>query len=756
MEATALPQVTLLSIGGMSCAGCAHAVQQALADVPGVKLATVNFATQQARVVGDAAVVAADLIGATVAAGFTASFVEPGQPLFAAQSHDMQLAQQRLWIAGIPLLVLMGVMIYCLVMNLPHNAHHQLLTLVLAFPVVFVGGWHTHQAAWAALRRGSPSMDVLISLGTLPTYALGLTGIPEMTLFVEVAAMVMGFHLLSRYVEQRGRHAASEAIRTLLNRQAPVAHWHPEGSQVDVQAVVDVPAQSLQVGDHCLVKSGELIPMDGEVILGESSVDESLATGESWPVVKQVGSPVIGGTLNHEGLLLIRVTRTGSETFLAQMVALLQEVQGSRLPLQHLADRVTGYFVPGVVILGLISFGVWWAEADRLEPWLRQMRHVLPWMHGHHAAHSPLIQALLVMVAVFVVACPCALGLAAPMAMLVGSGRAAQLGILLRRGEAIQRLQNLTTVVFDKTGTLTVGQPHVTQVFPEEQRQSILYWAAAAEQGSEHPLARAILRAWNGDPLPTPQQCQAIPGQGVTAVIDGQTVRVGSPAFLGRDPQWPSDHTEDGIPATVVGVEVDQECLGWLAIADAIKPEAATTVAHLHQRGLAVVLLSGDHPRTAQAVADKLGIPTVYAGVLPGEKVEILRQLQANGQHVIMVGDGLNDAAALQQADLGIALGTGTDLAIQAADMTLVSGHLSGLERALELSSAIYRTLRHNLIWAFAYNVLAIPLATLGIVHPIMAEVAMGLSSISVIANSLSLQRFSGTTVPAASPLTTT
>jgi len=722
-------------IGGMSCAGCAQAVQSVLQDLPGVKVAMVNFATQQGRVIGT--VDPETILQAVARAGFTGTPLEhPWQgPDLQAETNPYG---RRLWVAGIPLALLMGVMVYCLVLNLPHNQHHQVLTLVLAFPVVFVGGWETHRASWAALRRGSPSMDVLISLGTVPTYALGLTGIPEMTLFVEVAAMVMGFHLLSRFLEYRGRTAAYETIRGLLLRQAPRAHWYQGGlTEINPEQVVDVPVQALQVGDCCVVKPGEVIPTDGEVIWGQSSVDESLATGESWPVPKGIGSPLIGGTINKEGILLLRVTRIGAETFLAQMIQLLQEAQGSRLPIQQVADRVTRVFVPVVILLAGLSFWVWWRAGDLLHPWVMQMAQVLPWVHGDH---NSLIQAVLVMVAVLVVACPCALGLATPMAVLVGSGRAAQMGIVIRRGDVIQRLQEVDTVIFDKTGTLTLGQPQVSHVWGDP--QEVLSWAAAAEQGSEHPLAKAICQAHQayGDPLPGVQQAEIVPGQGIAAVVDGHQVRVGSATFLHLEIP-PEIQAHQAAGETILGVMRDQTCLGWVAVRDPVKPEAAGVVARLQAQGLQVHVVSGDHPATVAAVAHELGIPGAHGGVLPAEKVALIREWQAQGRRVLMVGDGLNDAPALQQAHVGIALGTGTDLAISAADLILVSGDLRGIERAQELAAATFQTIRQNLGWAMIYNILAIPLAAAGILHPLMAEVAMALSSLSVIANSLALQR---------------
>ncbi|NJL97982.1 MAG: copper-translocating P-type ATPase [Synechococcaceae cyanobacterium SM2_3_2] len=769
-----------LKISGMSCAGCASSVGNLLQRIPGVDLADVNFAAEQARVIFHPQQVSPpDLIAAVQQGGFGAA------PLAEAQTEDpeaeteaqIQAAWRRFWLAAIPAGILMTVMLVCMVLGLPHNQHHRLLTLALAFPVVFIAGWPTHRASGAALRRGSPNMDVLISLSTLPTYLVGFLGIAEVTVFVEVAAMVMAFHLLSRYLERRARGRASQAIRHLIGMQARQAHLQrvrdvsagSESTHPDSDAktdIIDVPIEVIQVGDRVLVRPGERIPCDGRVVEGHSAVDESMATGESMPMAKQAGSEVIGGSLNQAGALVVEVTRTGADTFLAQMVRLIQEAQGSKVPIQTLADRVTSYFVPSVVVLALLTLGIWYVESAALQPWLTEIASVLPWVRSDL---SPLSLAAFNMIAVLVVACPCALGLATPIALMVGSGRGAEQGILLRRGEAIQTLKSVQAIVLDKTGTLTQGKPQVTAIvadpqvdldlenlgspnFWDRQQQTLLIWAAAVEQGSEHPLGRAIFQCAQRQALsiPIPTDIIATPGQGIQGLLTGldqpQPILVGNPAFLlehdlDLSPWLPALDSLESQGQTVVGVAVDRKVLGLIALADTLKPEAASVVAQLKRRGLDPIMLTGDSPRVAAAIAAQVGIQQVFAQVLPADKVQRIRDLQAQGQVVAMVGDGLNDAPALTQADVGIAIGTGTELAIEAADLALVSGDLQGLIRALDLSQHTFAKIRQNLAWAYGYNLLAIPLAATGLLHPIMAEIAMALSSLTVIWNSLQLRR---------------
>jgi Cu+-exporting ATPase len=748
-------EAAYLKISGMSCAGCASSVTRILNHLPGIQLADVNFAAEQARVIFDPhQITLSEVIEKIKSLGFGATPLQESlnQDPDAATEEAITIAWNRLWLGAIPALMLMAVMLYCLIMDLPHNEHHRILTLSLAFPVVFIAGWPTHTASWAALRRGSPNMDVLITLGTVPTYLAGLLQVSEVTVFVEVAAMVMAFHLISRYLEQRARGRASQSIRKLLRLRVKTAHLQrdPIGDESILESSVsmnsvDVPLEMIQVGDRLWIKPGEMIPLDGQVVFGQSTVDESMATGESMPVVKHVGDAVIGSTLNQNGVLLIEVTRTGSDTFLAQMIRLVQEAQGSRIPIQTLADQITGYFVPVVVALAGSTFLLWLVAASALHPYLEQMAQIFPWIPLHLSRVS---LAAFNMIAVLVVACPCALGLATPVALMVGAGRGAEQGILIRNGEAIQALKSMTTILLDKTGTLTQGKPELTQVLPEEKRLEILAWAAAAEQGSEHPLGQTILAAATREhlDLPAVESFEAIIGQGIRAQIQGKTLYVGSPTFLtsyadtGSLLSWEDpikDLEQSG--QTVVGVLMDGRVLGILALADPVKPDSWTAIQQLKAMGLDPIMVSGDSEGVAQAIAKDLGIQQVYAGLLPGGKVDVIKALQSQNQVVAFVGDGLNDAPALSQAQVGIAIGTGSDLAIEAADLAIVQGRLTTVVRAIVLAKATFQKIQTNLLGAYFYNLLAIPLAAAGLIHPIMAEVAMALSSLTVIWSSLQL-----------------
>ncbi len=740
------PQATYLKISGMSCAGCAASVGRLLHQVPGIQIADVNFAAEQARVVYDPSAVAiSDLIEAIEAGGFGAAQLESLQdqdPTIDLET-SVQSAWYRFWLGAIPALMLMGVMVYCLITGQPHNEHHRLLTLILAFPVVLIAGWPTHQSSWAATRRGAPNMDVLITLSTVPTYMVGLTGISEVTVFVEVAAMVMAFHLLSRYLEKRARGQASQAIRKLINLQAKQAHLQkmsPAGS-----VVVDVPIEMVQVGDQLVVKPGEVVPADGQVLKGSSMVDESMATGEAMPVLKQVGDEVIGATINQQGLLTLEVTRVGQDSFLAQMVRLIQEAQGSKVPIQAFADEVTGYFVPGVILLATSTFLIWYVAADQLQSWLHLMANYLPWINTHL---SRLGLAAFNMIAVLVIACPCALGLATPIALMVGSGRGAEQGILLRHGEAIQTLNSIQTIVLDKTGTITTGSPRINHILPVEAASEVLRWAALAEQGSEHPLGQAIVSAAQSQALilAPVDHFEAVTGRGVRASVGTHQVEVGSLSFLIEQSLdlsiWQESITTlEAAGQTVVGVAVDHSVIGLIALADGVKADSGEAIAQLKQLGFDPVMVTGDNERVAQAIANQVGLVDVYAGVLPAGKVDVIKSLQEQGQLVAMVGDGLNDAPALTQADVGIAIGTGTDLAIEAADLAVVQGDLSSVVKSIQLARSTFNKIQQNLAWAYGYNLIAIPLAATGLLHPIMAEIAMALSSLTVIWNSLGLRR---------------
>ncbi|MEO0353207.1 MAG: heavy metal translocating P-type ATPase [Cyanobacteria bacterium P01_A01_bin.3] len=763
-----------LQIGGMSCAGCSASVSQTLNQIPGVSLAEVNLAAEQARVVFEPGQVTVEgLLQAVNDSGFSATLADPETAIQILQDNHQQgirEARDRFLLAAIPSAILMGVMLYCMSKNMPHNMHHHILALVLAFPVVFVAGWVTHQQSWAAIRRKAPNMDVLISLGTVPTYLIGLLAVPEVTVFVEVAAMVMAFHLLSRYLDKRARGKASQAIERLAGLQVKQAHLLPtppreddaqersdragedgggsDGELIDwpIADAVDVPIQVVQVGDYLLVKPGEVIPADGQVVAGSSSVNEAIATGESMPVEKSSGDRAIGATVNQQGSLVVEVTRTGRNTFLAQMIRLVQEAQGSKVPIQQLADRVTGYFVPVVLALALTTFAVWTLAAGPLGQFARSAAAVLPWVN---ADLSPLSLAAFNTIAVLVVACPCALGLATPMALMVGAGKGAERGILIRNGEALQTLQSVTTVVFDKTGTLTQAKPSVQNIWPAGRQEEVIEWAAAAEQLSEHPLARAIVEYASQQQveLPDVQEMQAIAGCGIRATVGDHQVLVANPRYAAQQLTGvETDRLTEAITEweelgqTVAIVGLDGACLGAIAIADPLKPESARAIEQLKRRGLQVAMLTGDNPRAAAAIAQRAGIDCVKAGMLPADKIAWVQELQASGEVVAMVGDGINDAPALKQADVGIALGTGTDIAIEAADLALVRGDLAAVAEAMTLARFTFRKIKQNLGWASIYNLIALPIAACGLLHPIMAEIAMAFSSLNVIWNSLTLR----------------
>jgi Cu+-exporting ATPase len=618
--------------------------------------------------------------------------------------------------------------------------------IVLALPVLFWAGRQTYRSGWSSLTHGSANMDVLISMGTLASLLTGpvalisllVSGKALVANYAGVSAMIMAFHLTGRYVEASAKGRASQAIRRLLELGAKTAHVLVDGLEREV------PVEAVQVGDLLVVRPGERVPTDGAIVEGESALDESMVTGESMPVNKHPGDEVIGATINQDGLLQVRATRVGRDTFLSQVIKLVEQAQGTKVPIQAFADKVTARFVPVVVGIAVLTLVAWLLFSATLR--LVGVWSGLPWVNPDL---NPVTLAIFAMVAVLVIACPCALGLATPTAIMVGSGMGAQNGILIRSGEAIQMLKDLQVIVMDKTGTLTKGKPEVTDVVAlSGTAEEVLRWAASAEQGSEHPLGRAVVEHARaaGLALVGPANFQVQRGRGVQADVDGRAVRVGSSRYLseaGLDPQ--PLHEErlrlEGEAKTVMLVAVDERLVGAVAVADTLKEDAAAAVAELERMGIQVVMLTGDNRRTAEAIARQAGISRVIAEVLPEGKVAEVRRLQEGGQRVGMVGDGINDAPALTQADVGIAIGTGTDIAIEAADITLVRGELSGIIRAVNLSRATFRKIVQNLFWAFFYNVVMVPLAVVGLMHPVLAEIAMATSSITVVSNANLLRR---------------
>ncbi|MER7133259.1 heavy metal translocating P-type ATPase [Streptosporangium saharense] len=735
-----------LSIGGMTCASCANRIERKLNKLDGVT-ATVNYATEKAKVTYSGDISPEDLVAEVARAGYTAKLPEPpaAPSQDGAGDRDEAAEELRPLRARLVTAVVLAVPVIAMAM-VPalQFPNWQWLSLTLTAPVVVYAGWPFHRAAWTNLRHGTATMDTLVSIGTLAAFGwslwalfLGSAGTPGMThpfaftiertdgsgnIYLEAAAGVTAFILAGRYFEARSKRRAGAALRALLQLGAKDVAVLRDGREVRV------PADRLAVGDVFVVRPGEKIATDGVVEEGSSAVDASMLTGESVPVEVKPGDAVTGATVNAGGRLLVRATRVGADTQLARMARLVEEAQTGKAQVQRLADRVSGVFVPIVIALAVATLGFWLGTGG-----------------GASAAFTAAV-------AVLIIACPCALGLATPTALLVGTGRGAQLGILIRGPEVLESTRRVDTVVLDKTGTVTEGRMTLTGVHPAdgEDRDEVLRLAGALEHASEHPIARAVARAAaeRVGELPTPEDFANVEGLGVQGVVDGHAVVVGRPRLLADWSQHlPAEleravETAQAAGRTAVAVGWDGKARAVLVVADTVKPTSAEAIERLRGLGLTPVLLTGDNEAAARAVAAEVGVDEVIAEVLPEGKVEVVRRLQAEGRSVAMVGDGVNDAAALAQADLGLAMGTGTDAAIEAADLTLVRGDLRAAAEAIRLSRRTLATIKGNLFWAFAYNVAALPLAALGLLNPMIAGAAMAFSSVFVVSNSLRLRRF--------------
>lgn len=716
-----------LAISGMTCAACANRIEKVLQQIDGIEQVTVNLANDSASVTFVPGTIdAAKIIASIEKLGYDATEKRSSAEMSTAKEKALQQMKRKLIISAIlsvPLLLTM--LDHLFGIAIPEIFMHPLFQFLLATPIQFIIGYPFYIGAYRSLRSKSANMDVLVAMGTSAAYFYSIyetvqsLRLPDYDphLYFETSAILITLILFGKYLEANAKGRTKQAISRLLKLQAKEARVIRDGKEVML------PVEAVVVGDRLIIKPGEKIPVDGTIVKGNTSIDESMLTGESLPVAKGVNDDVIGATLNKNGTIEIVATKVGKDTALAAIIQAVEEAQGSKAPIQRLADQISGIFVPIVVLIALVTFAVW-------------LIFIAP---GNVEA------ALVAAISVLVIACPCALGLATPTSIMVGTGRAAENGILFKGGEHLERTHELDTIVLDKTGTITKGTPEVTDFIGDETVLSLL---ASTEKSSEHPLAEAIVEYAVAQKIPFEEvdTFRAIPGHGVKATIQDQTVLVGTRRLL---QQYNIDYEKyatdmlrlENEGKTVMLIAVNDQCKGIIAVADTVKETAAEAISALQEEGIEVIMLTGDNERTAQAIAKQVGITHVIAEVLPEDKAQTIKALQEEGKYVAMVGDGINDAPALATADIGIAIGTGTEVAIEAADVTLLGGDLLLLPKAIKLSRATMRNIRQNLFWAFAYNSAGIPIAAAGLLAPWIAGAAMAFSSVSVVTNALRLKR---------------
>lgn len=717
-------------LGGMTCASCAARIEKKLNATPGVFKAVVNLTTEKAVIQYSAASISPVQLRQIIEAlGFQAHNMAAGQEADREKAaREAEIRRQRFWLTvsavlSIPFIIMM--LLEFMGSHIMMDIMSPYVQLALATPIQFGAGWQFYRGAFAALRNRSANMDVLVALGTSASYFFSLANLrqPGMHLYFETSAVLITLILLGKLLEASAKGKTSEAIKKLMGLQAKTARI------MRGQEELDIPVEEVVLGDIVVVRPGEKIPVDGILMEGHAVIDESMLTGESLPVEKKNGDEVVGATINKLGTFRFKATRVGRETALAQIISIVEEAQGSKAPIQRFADVVSGYFVPVVVGIAILTFLGWYFFVDA----------------------GNFTRALVNFTAVLVIACPCALGLATPTSIMVGTGKGAENGILIKGGEHLENAHRINTVVLDKTGTITKGEPEVTDIIPlaAQSEQELLQMAAAAEKGSEHPLGQAIVLRAKALQLPVvePESFQAIPGQGVEVMLQGRRVRIGTRKLMKEnsiaiEQVLPQAETLEEQGKTAMFLALEQELAGIIAVADTVKEHSAEAIKDLSAMGIEVWMITGDNSRTAHSIARQVGVEHVLAEVLPEHKAEQVAALKKQGKIVAMVGDGINDAPALATADVGIAIGTGTDVAMEAASITLIRGDLRGIPAAIRLSRATMRNIKQNLFWALAYNTLGIPVAAAGFLSPVLAGAAMAFSSVSVVSNALRLRRY--------------